>query len=113
APKKDPMRHGTSSSRSLRSSAPSFNANGSSSRNSRSSSPAVPYASLYEPPPSSTSYDMPQPLGQTPTAPYMAPWVYPFPPSGHHMPQHNLYQYYQPCEWPQRMPHSNSSDLSS
>ncbi|KAJ7698982.1 hypothetical protein B0H17DRAFT_1129527 [Mycena rosella] len=53
AKKQPPHRaNSTSSSRSLRSSAPAFmSSNGSSSRNSRAPSPAFKYPSLYEPPP--------------------------------------------------------------
>jgi len=70
----------TSSSRSLRSSAPPFNANGSNGSRTNSPSPFT-YASLYEPP-SSSPYDSSQMVGQVPGTGYPAQYVYPYPPPG-------------------------------
>lgn len=92
--KKDVRR---SSSRSLRSSAPPFNANGSgSSRGSRAPSPAFTYASLYEPPPV-PAYDPSQHINQAPgsggylTTQYMYPYMTTAQPPN---PPYLAYQYY-------------------
>lgn len=70
-----------SSSRSLRSAAPAFNANGSgSSRNSRAPSPAFKYPSLYEPAPTiaAAPYDSSQPIGgKAPSFVPQYPYSYP------------------------------------
>ena len=66
------------SSRSLRSNAPPFNANGSScSRGSRPTSPAFKYPTLYEPPPTMTApYDAAQAAGKAPTFVPQFPYGY-------------------------------------
>ena len=95
-----------SASRPLRSTAPPFNANGSgSSRGSRAASPSFTYASLYEPPASSSSYDPTQVPGQVPGPSYMAPYIYPYPPSSQppHAPYVAPYQLYAPYPYQPNM----------
>ena len=73
-----------SSSRSLRSTAPAFNANGSSSsRNSRAPSPAFKYPSLYEPAPTTAAapYDSSQSIGGK-APPFVPQYPYGYPAQG-------------------------------
>jgi hypothetical protein len=91
-----------SSQRSLRSNGAAFgSSNGSSSRNSRTASPSVHYASLYEAPPAA-SYD------HQAVQPYPTQYYYPYPPpppnqvapQGYMMP----YPYYHPYGYPPHPP---------
>ncbi|OBZ73743.1 hypothetical protein A0H81_06143 [Grifola frondosa] len=86
-----------SSSRSLRSSGASYNANGSgSSRNSRATSPSFTYASLYEPPPP-TSYDPTQYNNpQAPPPGYIAHYIYPPYTPGPSQPYLGAFSFYPP-----------------
>lgn len=107
----------SASSRSLRSSAPPFNANGQgSSRNSRAPSPAFTYANIYEPPPG-PAFDLPQ----HPTQPgyhHPSQYHYPYMHSGQlpnpyiplypYYPQYNPYQHPPPPQ-PQGVSDSTSS----
>lgn len=78
---------GGSSSRSFRSSNTSYHANGSgNSRDSRATSPAFTYASLYEPPPVDAPYG-------PPAAGYMPPYAYPYGPAAAHAPTPPPYGY--------------------
>ncbi|KAF5350249.1 hypothetical protein D9758_007852 [Tetrapyrgos nigripes] len=118
--KKDSRRSNTSSStRSIRSSNVPFpNGSGNSSRNSRASSPSFTYASLYEPAPSSTTYDGPHHVqhsapGAYPNPPLMYP--YPPPPQSQQPPPNHPYMppypYYPPYAFGQPpQPPQNSSD---
>jgi hypothetical protein len=107
---------GPSSSRTLWSNMP--NGSGGSSRNSRSSSPAFQYATLYEPPPQLVPYDMLQPPGQLPGPNYLPYWPYQVPPGAQGQPvQPNYappYPYYPTWYWPppQQNPNLPPSDPS-
>lgn len=100
-----------SATSSQRSNVPPFNTNGSnSSRDSRSSSPAFQYASLYEPPSSST-YD-PSQVNQAPNPGYMPQYMYPYPlpnqiPSQGYLPPYPYYPPYPYQPHPQGI-HPNS-----
>ncbi|KAF9461216.1 hypothetical protein BDZ94DRAFT_1221785 [Collybia nuda] len=101
----------SSSSRSLRPSAPAFNSNGS-SRNSRAPSPSFTYATIYEPPPGPT-YD---PSQHPPHPGYTAPhYLYPYSPHG--QPQNPYlppYPYYTPYgPYPPPPPQQSVSDPST
>lgn len=107
-----------SSSRSLRSTAPAFNANGSSSsRNSRAPSPAFKYASLYEPAPTTAAapYDSSQSIGGKPP-PFVPQYPYGYPAQGP-VPQNqqaymSAYPNYPPYSYPPQNP-MTSPDTAS
>ncbi|TFK39872.1 hypothetical protein BDQ12DRAFT_681382 [Crucibulum laeve] len=117
--KKDNRRGGSaaSSSRSLRSGAPPFHANGSgSSRNSRAPSPAFTYASLYEPPPQGALYDPLQHPGQQNVGYHQQQqYLYPYSPPGHphNQPYVTPYPYYPTYNPYQSPPLQTSSDPST
>ncbi|KAF8555999.1 hypothetical protein OG21DRAFT_1460186 [Imleria badia] len=97
--KKDGRRSNGSSSRSLRSTGPSFNGSNS-SRDSRAPSPSsFKYPTLYEPSPAVVPYDRSQAPVQTPGYgnPYMYAYPQPAPPAPNYIPP---YHYYAPYPYP-------------
>ena len=106
--KKDGRRSNGSSSRSLRSTGPSFNGSNS-SRGSRAPSPSsFKYPTLYEPSPAAAPYD----LSQAPVPPpgYGNPYVYAYPqapPVPNYIPS---YPYYPPYPYPHPQPTFQNAD---
>jgi hypothetical protein len=95
------------SSRSLRSNALPFNANGSgSSRGSRAPSPSFTYASLYEPPATTSPYEPTQSSSQAPGPGYIAQYVYPYPPG--HPPHPQFMAPYPVYSYPYQAPISST-----
>ena len=94
--KKDGHRPNGSSSRSLRSTGPSFNGS-SSSRDSRAPSPSsFKYPTLYEPSPVAVPYDLSQAPVQAPGYgnPYMYAYPQPAPPAPNYIPPYHYYATY-------------------
>lgn len=112
--KKDGRRSNGSSSRSLRSTGPSFNGS-SSSRGSRAPSPSsFKYPTLYEPSPAAVSYDPSQAPVQVPSYgnPYMYAYPQPAPPAPNYIPSYHYYATY-PYPHPQASLHNADSSPSN
>lgn len=110
--KKDGRRSNGSSSRSLRSTGPSFNGSNS-SRGSRAPSPSsFKYPTLYEPSPAAVPYDLSQAPVQTPGYgnPYMYPYPQPTPPTPNYIPP---YHYYAPYPYPHPQTSLQNADPGS
>ncbi|KAH7913826.1 hypothetical protein BJ138DRAFT_1001385 [Hygrophoropsis aurantiaca] len=107
--KKEARRSNGSSSRSLRSNAPTFNANGSgSSRGSRAPSPSpFKYPTLYEPSPAGSPNETTQSAAQAPgyVNSYLYTYPQPVPPPHNYL---TTYPYYTPYPYPQ---HSQQNQL--
>ncbi|KAF9240709.1 hypothetical protein BU15DRAFT_45653 [Melanogaster broomeanus] len=106
--KKDSRWSNGSSSRSLRSNAPTFNGSNS-SRGSRAPSPSsFKYPTLYEPSPAASPYDLSQPPVQAPGYgnPYLYAYPQPVPPPNYIPP----YPYYAPYPYPQPQTPMHNAD---